>query len=135
MASRSSFGSDLQFMKLLLGADCPLGAATTMLASAAAGCCLFPSHAPSPARDCFQHCRLHLKAFFRGEYRLRDVLNNSIFLDTLSKLWETAQLPTWKWISVRHTPGHYRDTPFGAIGINGRQRIWMGRAAEIAANC
>src|SRR5215469_7033589 len=90
------------------------GCSHPMLASAAAGCCLFPSHAPSPARDCISTFRRAAEGFFfRGEYRLRNVLNNSIVLDTLAKLWETAQLPTWKWISVRHKPGHYRDTPFG----------------------
>ena len=39
------------------------GCSHPMLASAAAGCCLFPSHAPSPARDCISTLRRAAEGF------------------------------------------------------------------------
>jgi hypothetical protein len=53
-----------------------------------------------PARDFIPTLALAPRRFFRGEYRLRRFRNNSIFLDTIAKLWETPHLLTRKWIYV-----------------------------------
>src|SRR6516162_3246386 len=82
-----------------------------------------------------QHWLLHLGAFSEANIGCEDSATTQFFLTPSRSCGKHRICSRGNGFTCRLKPLRKCDAPFGCCHTRMRQHIWMGRVAEIAANC